>query len=52
MCAMDSLIGLFEEGMLHHGDLTKTLQAMYVARAEMGSEIRDRYFEHMKEIWK
>mmetsp|Transcript_4152 Transcript_4152/g.11756 ORF Transcript_4152/g.11756 Transcript_4152/m.11756 type:complete len:282 (-) Transcript_4152:139-984(-) len=46
---MGDLIGCFEDGLLHHGDLAETLQAMYRSRAEMRSEERVQYIEHMKE---
>ena len=42
----------FEEGLLHHGDLAETLQAMYRARAEMKSEDRDQYTRHLKDTGK
>ena len=44
------LIKYFEEGLLHHGDLAETLQAFYLARAEMKSENRDQYIVHLKMI--
>ena len=42
------LIGCFEDGLLHHGDLAETLQVMYRSRAEMRSEERDEYIRHLK----
>jgi hypothetical protein len=38
----------FEIGLLHHNDLAETVQAMYLARAEMTSEDRSQYIEHLK----
>jgi hypothetical protein len=38
----------FEDGLLHHADLAETLQAMYLARAEMRSEERDQYIKYLK----
>jgi TPR repeat protein len=46
--SMDNLIYFFERGLLHHGDLAETLQAFYLARAEMKSEDRDQYIQHLK----
>ena len=48
--SMEGLIVNFEDGLLHHGDLAKTLQAMYRSRAEMKSEGRDQHIKHLKEI--
>ena len=45
---MKSLIIYFEDGLLRHGDLAETLQVMYLASAEMKSEYRDKYIEHLK----
>ena len=50
--SMNSLITCFEDGLLHHGDLAETLQAMYLARSEMKSEDRDEYIRHLKRIGK
>ena len=50
--AMNGLIDYFEDGLLHHGDLAETLQAFYLARAELRSEDRDEYIEHLKRIGK
>lgn len=36
----------------HHGDLADTLQAFYLARAELRSENRDQHIEYLKEIGK
>ena len=44
------LIVCFEDGFLRHGDLAETLQAMYLARAEMKSGERDEYIKHLKMI--
>ena len=46
--SMDSLLARFEDGLLRHGDLGETLQAFYIARAEMRSEDRDLYIEYLK----
>jgi hypothetical protein len=46
--SMEALIKCFEAGFLHHGDLAKTLQAMYLARSEMRSEDRDKYIKYLK----
>ena len=46
---MISLIARFEDGLLRHGDLAETMQAFYLARAEMKSKDRDRYIIHLKE---
>ena len=47
--SMDCLIECcFESGLLHHGDLAESLQAMYRARAELRSEDRNTYIEHLK----
>ena len=46
--SMESLIICFEKGFLHHADLAETLQAFYRARAEMKSNDRDEYIEHLK----
>jgi hypothetical protein len=46
--SMEALIECFEDGMLHHGDLAETLQAMYFARAEMRSEDRHQYIQFLK----
>ena len=43
-----ALIEDFELGLLHHGDLAETLQAFYLARAEMRSEDRDQYIAYLK----
>ena len=46
---MDCLIEYyFEQGLLRHGDLAKTLQAMYLARADMKSEDRDKHIQYLK----
>ena len=45
---MESLIVSFEGGLLHHGDLAGTLQAMYRSRAEMRSENRDEWIKYLK----
>ena len=46
--SMEALIGYFEFGLLHHGDLAETLQAFYFARAEMRSKDRNQFIEHLK----
>ena len=46
--SMNSLIECFQGGLLYCGDLAETLQAMYRARAEMKSENRDQFIEHLK----
>ena len=46
--SMGALVGYFEVGLLHHHDLAKALRAFYHARAEMKSENRDQYIEHLK----
>ena len=46
--SIDSLISCFMDGVLHHGDLADTLQAFYLARAEMKSDDRDQYIGHLK----
>ena len=46
--SMESLITCFENGALKHDDLSETLPAFYLARAEMRSEERDKYIEHLK----
>ena len=46
--SMGALIEDFELGLLHHGDLAETLQAFYLARAEMRSEDRDQYIAYLK----
>ena len=46
--SMEVLISCFKDGSLRHGDLAETLQAMYCARAEMKSEERDKFIEHLK----
>ena len=50
--SMKTLIRCFEDGFLYHGDLAETLQAMYLARAEMKSEDRDKYIAHLKRTGK
>jgi TPR repeat protein len=45
-----ALIVCFDDGLLHHAELAKTLQTMYVARAEMKTKDRDRYIQHLKRI--
>ena len=49
---MDNLIYFFELGLLYHGDLAGTLQAFYLARAEMKSEDRDKHIKCLKVIGK
>ena len=47
--SLNNVMFSFEEGLLHHGGLAKTLQALYRSTAEMKSEDRDRHIEHLKE---
>ena len=42
------LIAFFQLGLLYHNDLAETLQAFYLARAELKSEDRDKYIEYLK----
>lgn len=44
------LMRCFKDGLFHHSDLAATLQAMYLARADMRSEGRDKFIERLKEI--
>jgi hypothetical protein len=46
--SVEVLIGYFEAGFIQHGDLAETLQAMYLARAELRSDHRDQYIKHLK----
>ena len=46
--SMENLIAGFENGFLHHGDLAETLQAMYRSKAEMKSDDRNKYIQHLK----
>jgi hypothetical protein len=46
--SMNILIACFELGLLHHGDLAEAVRAMYLARAEMRSEDRDKYIDYLK----
>jgi TPR repeat protein len=46
--SMEHLIQCFEAGFLQHEDLAETLQAFYLARAEMKSEDRAQYIKHLK----
>ena len=46
--SIDRVIVCFQRGVLRHGDLAETLQAFYLARAELKSENRDQYIEHLK----
>jgi TPR repeat protein len=49
--SMDKLIDFFfMYGLLCHRDLAETLQAFYLARAEMKSEDRDKFIAHLKRI--
>ena len=50
--SMEALIRYFELGYLRHVDLAEVVLAFYVARAEMKSEGRDQYIEHLKKIGK
>ena len=46
--SMEDLIDYFEGGVLHHGDLTETMQAMYRSKAEMRSDARGKYIAYLK----
>jgi hypothetical protein len=46
--SMHNLIVCFHDGLLHHANLAKTLQAFYLARAEIKSEDRDKFIEYLK----
>ena len=46
--SMEGLIECFEDGLLHHGDLAETLQAMHRARSEMKSADREEYIAYLK----
>ena len=46
--SMEGLLICYEDGLLHHSDLAETLQAMYLARAEIWSEERYTHIEHLK----
>jgi hypothetical protein len=46
--SMEVLVQCFEFGFLHHADLAEVLQAMYLAIADLKSEDRDLYIEHLK----
>jgi TPR repeat protein len=46
--SMVNLIEGFESGFIQHAVLAETLQAFYLARAEMKSEDRDQYIQHLK----
>ena len=46
--SMYGIVVCFKEGLLHHGDLAKTLRAFYQARAELRSEERDKHIEYLK----
>ena len=48
--SVEGVIECFEGGLLHHSDLSETLQAMYRSRGEMKSEDRDEYIEYLKKI--
>ena len=50
--SMGGLIACFERGFLHHADLAETLEAFYLARAEMKSEDRDQWIAHLKRTGK
>ena len=50
--SMDALIECFEEGLLRRKDLAETLQAMYLARAEMKSDGRDKFIAYLKRTGK
>ena len=46
--SMENLIVSFQRGWLYHDDLAETLQAFYRSRAEMRSEDRAKFIEHLK----
>ena len=46
--SMEALISCFECCLLRHADLAETVQAFYLARAEMRSKDRDYYINHLK----
>jgi hypothetical protein len=46
--SMEALISGFECCLLRHADLAGTVQAFYLARAEMRSKDRDYYINHLK----
>ena len=46
--SLNNVILSFQEGLLHHGDLSKALQAFYLARAEIKSDDRDKYIAYLK----
>ena len=50
--SVEPLIQSFECGVLKHGDLAKTLQDMYAARAEMKSDGRDEFIAYLKRTGK
>ncbi len=50
--AMEAFITYFEFGLLRHRNLAETLQAFYLARAELRSEDRDKYIEQTKHTGK
>jgi len=50
--SMEALIKCFEVGLLYHGDLAETVQAFYLARAELWTEDRNQYIEYLKKTGK
>ena len=46
--SIEKLMARFARGLLHHADLSETLQAYYLARSELKSEDRDKYIEYLK----
>jgi len=46
--SMECLIICFEDGWLLHADLAEAVQAFFLARAEMRSDNRDQYIQHLK----
>ena len=46
--SMECLINCLGDGFILHADLSETLKAFYGARAEMRSDKRDEYFQHLK----
>ena len=46
--SMEGLLICFEDGFLHHSDLSEILQAMYLARAEIWSEERYKHLQYLK----
>ena len=45
---MEGIISCFEKGFLRHSGLAETLQAFHRSKAEMKSDGRDKFIEHLK----